>query len=202
MRSELVVVAGAPVQLPTVVAAGTQLGNTPLRQEPRTRSLLVKVANGKRMPRQLRSQVQRLDAMQVSVVAQLEWGCLVTTKLGLRAVDAQQFSWLLELTTSLVQVVVAAAVTPLQVVQAAEQMELLEFYLETLEVEAVLKLPAALPEMGRMELPASSTQVAMQAPQQPALHKVKVVVVAAAGTAAAVVATTLVAVAAQVTSHC
>jgi hypothetical protein len=98
-----------------------------------------------------------------------------------------------------VPVVVAAAVTPLQVVQAAEQMELLEFYLETLEVEAVLKLPAALPEMGRMELPASSTQVAMQAPQQPALQEVKVVVVAAAGTAAAAVATTLVAVAALVT---
>ena len=190
---------GAPVQPLTEVAAVTQLGNTPLLLEPRTQSLLVKVANGKRMPRQLPSQVQRLDAMQVLVVAQLEWGCLLTTKLGPQAVGDQRFDWRLEPTTSLVQVVVAVAVTPLPVVQVEEPLGHLEFYLETLEVEAVLKLPAALPEMGRMELPASSTQVAMQAPQQPALQEVKAVVVAAAGTAAAAAATILVAVAALVT---
>ena len=191
--------AGAPVQLPTVVAAGTQLANTPLRQEPRSRSLLVKVANGKRMPRQLRSPVQRLDAMQVSVAVLLEWEVLPTPTLGRQVVGVRPFGWHPELMTSPALVVAVVAVTPLPVVQVEEPLGHLEFYLETLEVEAVLKLPAALPEMGRMELPASSTQVAMQAPQQPALQEVKVVVVAAAGTAAAAVATTLVAVAALVT---
>ena len=91
---------GAPVQPLTEVAAVTQLANTPLRQEPRTRSLLVKVVNGKRMPRQLRSQVQRLDAMQVSVAVLPEWEVLRTPTRGLRAADDQPFSWLLELTTS------------------------------------------------------------------------------------------------------
>jgi hypothetical protein len=199
MRSELVVVA-VKRELPQLAAAAvTQLANIPLRQEPRTQSLLVKVANGKRIPSRLHSLEQPLVVTQVLVVAPLEWVCLITTKLGPRAAGALQFSWLLELTTSLALAVVAVAVTPLPVVQVEEPLGHLEFYLETLEVEAVLKLPAALPEMGRMELPASSTQVAMQAPQQPALQEVKVVVVAAAGTAAAVVATTLVAVAALVT---
>jgi hypothetical protein len=101
-----------------------------------------------------------------------------------------------------VPVVEVVVVTQLQVVRAEEPLELLEFYLEILEVEAVLKLPAALLEMGRMELPASSTQVAMQAPQQPALQEVKAVVAAAAGTAVAAVATTLVVVAVLVTSLC
>jgi len=185
-----------------VVAVATQLANTPLLQELLIQSLLVKAANDKHTLSRLHSLEQPHVVMQVLVVAPLEWGCLIMTKLGPRAAGDQRFDWHLEQTTFLLQVVEVVVVTQLQVVRAEEPLELLEFYLEILEVEAVLKLPAALLEMGRMELPASSTQVAMQAPQQPALQEVKAVVVAAAGTAVVVVATTLVAVVALVTLPC
>ena len=178
-----------------------QLANTPLRQEPPTRSLLVKAANDKHTMSRLHSLEQPHVVMQVLVVAPLEWGCLLTTKLGPQAAGDQRFDWRLEPTTSSPQVVEVVVVTPLQVVRAEEPLGLLEFYLETPEVVAVLKLPAALLEMVRMELPASNTQVAMQAPQQPALQEVKAVVAVVAGTAAAAAATTLVAVVAQVTLH-
>jgi hypothetical protein len=113
---------GAPLQPLTEVAAVTQLANIPSRQEPRTQSLLVKVADGKRMPRQLPSQAQRLDAMQVLAAVLPEWDLLSTPACGLRVVDDQPFSWLLELTTSLVLVVEAAAGTTQQVALVAEQM--------------------------------------------------------------------------------
>jgi hypothetical protein len=161
--------------------------------------LLVKVANGKRMPSRLHSREQLLDAMQVLVVAPLEWGCLVTTKLGPRAAGDQRFSWLLERTTSLVQVVVVVAVTPLQVVQVEEPLGYLESNWEIPVVVAGLKLPAARLEMGRTEHLASNTQVVMQAPLQPALQEVKVAAAVVAGTAAAAVATTLVVAVALVT---
>jgi hypothetical protein len=196
------VVAGAPVQPVTEAVAVMQLANTPLLQELLIQSLLVKAANDKHTLSRLHSLEQPHVIMQVLVVAPLEWGCLIMTKLGPRAAGDQRFDWHLEQTTFLLQVVEVVVVTQLQVVRAEEPLELLEFYLEILEVEAVLKLPAALLEMGRMELPASSTQVAMQAPQQPALQEVKAVVAAAAGTAVAVVATTLVAVVALVTLTC
>jgi hypothetical protein len=192
---------GAPVQPLTVVVVVMQLANTPLRQEPPTRSLLVKVANGKHTLSRLHSLEQPHVVMQVLVVAPLEWGCLIITKLGPRAAGDQRFSWLLERTTSLVQVVVVAAVTPLQVVQVEEPLGYLESNWEIPVVMAGLKLPAARLEMGRTELPASNTQVVMQAPLQPALQEVKVAAAVAVGTAAAAVATTLVAVVAQVTLH-
>jgi hypothetical protein len=116
------VVAGAPVQLPTVVAAGTQLGNTPLLLEPRTQSLLAKVANGKRMPSRLHSREQLLDAMQVSVEVLLEWEILPTPILGPPEAGDLRFSWLLELTTSLVLAVAAAAGTTLLAAQVVDQM--------------------------------------------------------------------------------
>jgi hypothetical protein len=122
---------------------------------------LVKEANGKRMPRQLRSQVQRLDAMQVSVAVLLEWEVLVTTKLGPRAAGDQRFSWHLERTTSLVQVVAAVAVTPLPVVQVEEPLGHLESYWEIPAVVAGHKLPAAQVEQLNLEHLASNTQVDM-----------------------------------------
>jgi hypothetical protein len=105
-----------------VVAVATQLANTPLRQEPPTRSLLVKVANGKRMPSRLHSREQLLDAMQVSVEVLLEWEILPTPILGPPEAGDLRFSWLLELTTSLVLAVAAAAGTTQQVALVAEQM--------------------------------------------------------------------------------
>ena len=184
-----------------VVAVATQLANTQLLQELLTQSLLVKAANDKHTMSRLHSLEQPHVVMQVLVVAPLEWGCLLTTKLGPQAAGDQRFDWRLEPTTFLLQVVVVVVVTPLQVVQAAEPLELLEFFLEIPVVEAVLKLPAALLEMGRMELPALSTQVAMQAPQQQALQEVKAAVAVAVGTAAAAAATTPVVAVALVTSR-
>jgi hypothetical protein len=196
------VVVVVEVGLPeTAVEVATQLVNTPLLQELRTQSLLVKAANDKHTMSRLHSLEQPHVVMQVLVVAPLEWGCLVMTKHGPRAAGDQRFDWRLEPTTSSPQVVEVVVVTPLQVVRAEEPLGLLEFYLETPEVVAVLKLPAALLEMVRMELPASNTQVAMQAPQQPALQEVKAVVAVVAGTAVVVAATTLVAVVALVTLH-
>ena len=113
---------GAPVQPLTEVAAVTQLANTPLRQEPRTRSLLVKAADDKRMPSRLHSREQLLDAMQVSVEVLLEWEILPTPILGPPEAGDLRFSWLLELTTSLVLAVAVAAGTTQQVALVAEQM--------------------------------------------------------------------------------
>jgi hypothetical protein len=185
-----------------VVAVATQLANTQLLQELLTQSLLVKAANDKHTMSRLHSLEQPHVVMQVLVVAPLEWGCLLTTKLGPQAAGDQRFDWRLEPTTSSPQVVEVVVVTPLQVVRAEEPLGLLEFYLETPEVVAVLKLPAALLEMVSLELPASNTQVAMQAPQQPALQEVKAVVAVVAGTAVVVAATTQVVVAVLVTSLC
>jgi hypothetical protein len=193
----VVVVEVEPPQM--AVEAATQLVNTPLLQELLTQSLLVKAANDKHTMSRLHSLEQPHVVMQVLVVAPLEWGCLIMTKHGPRAAGDQRFDWRLEPTTSLLQVVEVVVVTPPQVVQAEEPLELLEFYLETPEVEAVLKLQVVPLEMGRMELLASNTQVAMQAPRQPALREVKAVAAVAAGTAAVEVATTLVAVVALVT---
>jgi hypothetical protein len=104
------------------VVAGTQLANIPSLQEPRTQSLLVKVANGKRLPRQLHFRERLHAAMQVLAAVLPEWELLRTPTLGLRAVDDQPFSWLLELTTSLVLAVAAVAGTTQQVALVAEQM--------------------------------------------------------------------------------
>jgi hypothetical protein len=185
-----------------VVAVATQLANTQLLQELLTQSLLVKAANDKHTMSRLHSLEQPHVVMQVLVVAPLEWGCLLTTKLGPQAAGDQRFSWLLERTTSLVQVVVVAAVTPLQVVQVEEPLGHLESNWEIPVVVAGLKLPAARLEMGRTELPASNTQVVMQAPLQPALQAAKVAEAEAVGTAVVVAATTQVVVAVLVTSLC
>jgi hypothetical protein len=122
MRSELVV-AAVERELPQLAAVVvTQLANIPSLQEPRTQSLLVKVANGKRLPRQLHFRERLHAAMQVLAAVLPEWELLRTPTLGLRAVGALQFSWLLELTTSLVLAVAAAAGTTQQVALVAEQM--------------------------------------------------------------------------------
>jgi hypothetical protein len=122
MRSELVV-AAVERELPQLAAVVvTQLANIPSLQEPRTQSLLVKVANGKRLPRQLHFRERLHAAMQVLAAVPPEWELLRTPTLGLRAVGALQFSWLLELTTSLVLAVAAAAGTTQQVALVAEQM--------------------------------------------------------------------------------
>jgi hypothetical protein len=83
-----------------VVAVATQLANTQLLQELLTQSLLVKAANDKHTMSRLLSLEQPHVVMQVLVVAQLEWGCLLTTKLGPQAVGDQRFDWRLEPTTS------------------------------------------------------------------------------------------------------
>jgi hypothetical protein len=83
-----------------VVAVATQLANTPLLQELLIQSSLVKAANDKHTLSRLHSLEQPHVVMQVLVVAPLEWGCLIMTKLGPRAAGDQQFSWLLEPTTS------------------------------------------------------------------------------------------------------
>jgi hypothetical protein len=94
-------VVAVELELPQLAAAAvTQLANTPLLQELHTQSSLVKVVNDRRTPKQLHSQVLPHDVMQVLVAVHLEWELLRTPILGLPAVDAQQFGWLLELRTS------------------------------------------------------------------------------------------------------
>jgi hypothetical protein len=197
MRSELAVVV-VERELPQLAAVVvTQLANTPSLQEPRTQSLLVKVANGKRMPRQLHSQVQRLDAMQVLAAVLPEWELLRTPTRGRQVVGALQFSWLLELTTSLVLAVVAVAGTTQQVAQVAELQEFL------LVVAVVLKLlvELVLLVVVNLEPQVSNTQVVTPAQLQQVRKIAKAAVVAAVGTAAAAVVTTPVVAAALATLH-
>lgn len=82
----------APVQPLTEVVAVTQLANTPLLQEPLTQSSLVKVVSDRRTPKQLHSRELRLAAMQILAAVPPEWELLRGPILGLRVVDAQQFS--------------------------------------------------------------------------------------------------------------
>jgi hypothetical protein len=154
------VVEGVPVQPPMEVVAGTQQVNTPLRLEPPTQSLLVKAANGKRMPRQLRSQEQRLDAMQVSVAVHLEWAVLNTPTRGQQVVGVRPFGWHLKPTTSLVLAPAVAVVTPLLVVQVVE---LQEFLLVVAEVHNLLAVQAVLSVLAKVEPQESNTRVVMRA---------------------------------------
>jgi hypothetical protein len=130
--------------------------------------------------------------MQVSVEALLEWEVLPTTTPGLPEADDLRFSWLLELTTSLVQVVVVVAVTALLVAQVAELQEFL------LAVAAVHKLLVVLVRAAG-ELLESNTQVVLPQLQPLAKQVAKVVAAAAVGTAAAAAVTTLVVAVALVT---
>jgi hypothetical protein len=132
--------------------------------------------------------------MQVSVAVLLEWEVLPTTTAGLPEADDLRFSWLLELTTSLVQVVVVVAVTPLLVAQVAELQEFL------LAVAAVHKLLVVLVRAVG-ELPESNTQAVLPQLQPLAKQVAKAEAEAAVGTAAVAAVTTLVAVGALVTLH-
>jgi hypothetical protein len=158
---------------------------------------LVKAANGKRMPRQLRSQVQRLDAMQVLAAVLPEWELLRTPTRGRQVVGALQFSWLPELMTSSALAAAAAAVTTQPVAQVAELQEFL------LVVVAVLKLlvELVLLVVVNLEPQESNTQVVTPAQLQQVRKIAKEVAAEVAGTAVAAAATTPVVVAALATLH-
>jgi ABC-type phosphate/phosphonate transport system permease subunit len=176
---------------------GTQLANTPLLQELRTQSSLVKVASDRRTLKQLHSQVLPHDAMQVLVAVLLEWALMIIPTHGPLAVDDQQFDWNREQTTSWLLVAVVVVATTLPVAQAAGQREFL------VAAAAVLKLLAELVLLVVVnpEPQESNTQVVTPEQLQQVRNLAKEVAVAVAGTAVAAVATTPVVVVALATLH-
>jgi hypothetical protein len=197
MCSEQVAV-GAELEPPHMAAeADTQLANTPLLQELRTQSSLVKAASDRHTLKQLHSQVPPHDVMQVLVAVLLEWALMIIPTHGPLAVDDQQFDWNREQTTSWLLVAVVVVATTLPVAQAAGQREFL------VAAAAVLKLLAELVLLVVVnpEPQESNTQVVTPEQLQQVRNLAKEVAAEVAGTAVAAAATTPVVVAALATLH-
>ena len=189
---------GAELEPPHMAAeADTQLANTPLLQELRTQSSLVKAASDRHTLKQLHSQVPPHDVMQVLVAVLLEWALMIIPTHGPLAVDDQQFDWNREQTTSWLLVAVVVVATTLPVAQAAGQREFL------VAAAAVLKLLAELVLLVVVnpEPQESNTQVVTPEQLQQVRNLAKEVAAEVAGTAVAAAATTPVVVAALATLH-
>ena len=192
---------GAELEPPHMAAeADTQLANTPLLQELRTQSSLVKAASDRHTLKQLHSQVPPHDVMQVLVAVLLEWALMIIPTHGPLAVDDQQFDWNREQTTSWLLVAVVVVATTLPVAQAAEQ-RVQQLYL--VAAAAVLKLLAELVLLVVVnpEPQESNTQVVTPEQLQQVRNLAKEVAAEVAGTAVAAAATTPVVVAALATLH-